>query len=185
MKNKISTEESNNQIIEYLTQAAAHGGYYFDGIKIEPGTAVTCFKTIASQTNLSYYRVKKCIDRLVESGRVVIVRHKCFAVITFCAAPQQEVHEETNVLVQADAFDGEAPIAEPMSSYVSDISAPEVEHLAGSETLPTLSVTTPPADYTRPVVSALSPNPSLPFLNRAARRKLARQEAKAAARRAK
>lgn len=184
MKNKIRTEESNNQIIEYLTQAAAHGGYYFDGIKIEPGTAVTCLKTIASQTNLSYYRVKKCIGRLVESGRVTIVRHKCFAVITFCAAPQQEVHEEANETVQADTFDGQAPIAEAMSSNVPEISAPDVERLAGSDTLPTLSVTTPPVDYSRPVVPALSTNPPLPILNRAARRKLARQEAKAAARRA-
>lgn len=185
MKNKIRTEESNNQIIEYLTQAAAHGGYYFDGIKIEPGTAVTCLKTIASQTNLSYYRVKKCIGRLVESGRVKIVRHKCFAVITFCATPQQEVHEEANEAVQADAFDGEASKAELVSSNVSEISAPVVEQLGDSDALPTLAVTTPPADYSCPVVPALSTNSALPFLNRAARRKLARQEAKAAARRAK
>lgn len=165
MKNKIRTEESNNQIIEYLTQAAAHGGYYFDGIKIEPGTAVTCFKTIAAQTNLSYYRVKKCIDRLVESGRVVIVRHKGFAIISFCATPLQEVHEDAKDNVQEAAFDGDSSIAESMSSYASELSTAVVEQL--------------------PPLEASSTNPALPFLNRAARRKLARQEAKAAARRAK
>ncbi len=165
MKNKIRTEESNNQIIEYLTQAAAHGGYYFDGVKIEPGTAVTCFKTIAAQTNLSYYRVKKCIARLVESGRVVIVRHKGFAIIRFCATPLQEVHEDVKDNVHEAVFNDEAPIVEPMSSNESGLTTPVVEQL--------------------PPLEASSTNPALPFLNRAARRKLARQEAKDAARRAK
>lgn len=165
MKNKIRAEESNNQIIEYLTQAAAHGGYYFDGIKIEPGTAVTCFKTIAAQTNISYYRVKKCIARLVESGRVVIVRHKGFAIISFCATAQLEVHKDANESVQADAFDDESLIAESISSNESGLTTPVVEQL--------------------PPLEASSTNPALPFLNRAARRKRARQEAKAAARRAK
>lgn len=165
MKNTIRTEESNNRIIEYLTQAAEHGGYYFDGIKIEPGTAVTCFKTIASQTNLSYYRVKKCIDQLVESGRVVIVRHKGFAIISFCVTPQLEVHEDAKDNVKEAAVDCEAQIEETMPSNVSELFTPV------AESLPSFEVS--------------STNPTPPFLNRAARRRLARQEAKAAARRTK
>lgn len=59
MKNKQSIEVSNNQVVEYLADAAAHGGYSWDGVRIENGTTVTCLKTIAGATGLSYYRVKK------------------------------------------------------------------------------------------------------------------------------
>lgn len=74
MKNKSTTEESKNQIVEYLTKAAAHGGYCWDGVRIDSGTAVTCMKTIANATGLSYYRVKK-MYRAARLGRL----HHCCA----------------------------------------------------------------------------------------------------------
>ncbi len=151
MKNTNKHEVSNNQIIEYLTNAAAHGGYCFDGICIEPGTAVTCLKTIARETGLSYYRVKKCIDLLVEAGRISVTRHKCFAIITFNPDPttdrQQEPEKTQSEEQTVSAF------APTTTSKITNTPSP-----------------------------APSPTPTQPHLNRAARRRLARLEAKAAAR---
>lgn len=157
MKNKNTIEESNNQIVEYLTMAAAHGGYCCDGVRIESGTAVTCMKTIATATGLSYYRVKKCIAQLVEAGRITVVRHKSLAIITFCVAQE---HDGQPALECQDA-----PAAAPASS----VSAPTVP--ASSQHIPSRQIE-PGAPAPRPL------------LNRAARRRLARQEAKAAARKA-
>lgn len=80
--------------------ATAHGGYNWDGIDIKPGTTVTCLKTIANATGLSYYRVKKCIMQLVESGRITLTRHKCFAIITFCPAQPQEAPQKPTTTAQ-------------------------------------------------------------------------------------
>ena len=82
MKTMKSSENFVKQIFEYLTRIATHGGYHWDGIMIQPGTAVASFKSIAADTGLSYYRVKKCIATLAESGSVTITRYKCFAIIT-------------------------------------------------------------------------------------------------------
>lgn len=187
MKNKIRAEESNNLIIEYLTKAATHGGFYLDGIVIEPGTAVACMKTIAVLNDVSYYRVKKCINWLVESGRVEIVRCKGFALITFCETPQHDDKKDAKESVQAGAYDCEAPIAESTSSTSteSELSTPIAEQLPSLEDSQTISKGTWPTGDSRQDAPALSTNPAQSFLNRAARRKLARQEAKLAARRAK
>lgn len=156
MKNTKTTEVSNNKIIEYLTDAAAHGGYYCDGVKIEPGTAVTCLKTIATQTGLSYYRVKKCIAKLVEAGRVTITRHKCFAIITFC--PEQAPETSTK---------------RPEPEKVAPNEADEPTAAAATATIPTAATQLSPKT---------PPKTTHPLLNRSERRRLARQEAKAAAR---
>lgn len=164
MKRKNTTEVSNNQIIEYLTEAAAHAGYMFDGVKIESGTAVTCLKTIATATGLSYYRVKKCVAQLVESGRATITRHKGFAIITFCSTATDDVQAES-------CPKAETPATKSMSTVSARRSTQDVQIVQTSQTQ---SATMPPQ------VSAT------PILNRAARRCLARQtakEAKAAARR--
>lgn len=156
MKNKESIEVSNNQIVEYLTEAATHGGYSWDGVRIENGTAVTCLKTIAGATGLSYYRVKKCIGQLVEAGRITITRHKCFALITFCSAqPQVELSQEPQT---------STPYASGSSVSETTTSMP-VSHVNNMETQ-----------------AATTPAPALPSLNRAARRRLAREAAKKAAR---
>lgn len=111
MENTNTIEVSNKQIIEYLTGAAAHGGYSFDGVRIEPGTAVTCLKTIANQIGVSYYRVKKCLAQLVESGRVTIARHKCFTLITIRATqPSTDPQEPTT---QPDTPHDAAPEPSP------------------------------------------------------------------------
>lgn len=157
MKNKSAIEESNNQIVEYLTMAAAHGGYCWDGVRIDSGTAVTCMKTIANATGLSYYRVKKCIAQLVEAGRITVARHKSFAIITFCVAQEHDGQPAPECQ--------DAPAAAPASS----VSAPTAP--ASSQHIPS-----------RPI-ELCAPAPQ-PFLNRAARRRLARQEAKVAARKA-
>ncbi len=151
MKNTNTIEVSNNQVLEYLTTAAAHGGYCWDGAKIEPGTAVTCLKTIAIATGLSYYRVKKSIAQLIEAGKIAIVRHKGFAIITICPTPPQSKQTE--------------PIA--------------------TQTTPNSSVQTP-TDSTAPAANTDNTLPQQPttLLNRAARRRLARQAAKDAARQA-
>lgn len=140
MKNINKTEVTNNLIIEYLTAAAAHGGYNWDGVSIEPGTAVTCLKTITNATGLSYYRVKKCVMQLVESGRITLTRHKCFAIITFCQAQPQEATQKPTATIE-----------------------PTVQKASATAT----------------------GTPTPPFMSRATRRRLAREEAKAAARRAK
>lgn len=149
MKGTNKHEVSNNQIIEYLTDAAAHGGYCWDGISIEPGTAVTCLKTIARETGLSYYRVKKSIDLLVEAGRITITRHKCFAIITFNPAPTTDRRQEPEKTQSDEQHDSE------------------------------LAPTTTPSNWN---TAYTAPSPTQPLLNRAARRRLARQQAKAAAR---
>lgn len=113
MKNTDTIEVTNKQIIEYLTEAAAHGGYSFDGVRIEPGTAVTCLKTIANHSGLSYYRVKKCIALLVESGRVAIARHKGFSLITICSTQPSTDPQEPPA--QPDAPQEAAP--KPASGY--------------------------------------------------------------------
>lgn len=148
MKNTNAKQLTDNQIIEYLTNAAAHEGYCWDGVKIKPGTAVTCLKTIARETGLSYYRVKKCIARLVEAGRITITRHKCFAIITFRATQPQA--KQT----------AEQPKAQPTPYQ------PSITHSTATATSPTQL-----------------PSPTQPILNRAERRRLARQAAKDAARR--
>lgn len=153
MKRTHKTEVSNNLIIEYLTTAATHGGYNWDGIDIEAGTTVTCLKTIANATGLSYYRVKKCIMQLVESGRVTLTRHKCFAIITFC---------------QAQPHGGGAQ--KPTATNEPTAQKPSEPRAASA---PAATATTATA------------TPALPFMDRATRRRLAREEAKAAARRAK
>lgn len=159
MKNKESIEVSNNQIVEYLTEAATHGGYSWDGVRIENGTAVTCLKTIAGATGLSYYRVKKCIGQLVEAGRITITRHKCFAIITFCSAqPQVELTQEPQ---EPQAL---TPYATVSSVSEATTSTP-VSHVNNMSTM----VATTPAPAQLP-------------LNRAARRRLAREAAKKAAR---
>lgn len=161
MKNTKTIEVSNNQIIEYLTDAAAHGGYCWDGVDVEPGTAVTCLKTIATATGLSYYRVKKCIDQLVEAGRITLVRHKCFAVITFCPAqPDGGQRDEQEPPLKA------APAPTPAVAEQVQIPRAQTSPSSSPQTSPTQSAPMPP------------------MLNRAARRRLARQEAKEAARRA-
>ena len=157
MKNTNTIEVSNNLVLEYLTTTAAHGGYCWDGVKIEPGTAVTCLKTIATATGLSYYRVKKSIAQLIEAGKIAIVRHKCFAIITICPTLPQSKQTEP-IATQT--------MAEPNSctqtpAYTSTAASP-----AASST--TLILLQQPAT----------------LLNRAARRRLARQAAKDAARRA-
>ena len=151
MKNTNTIEVSNNQVLEHLTAAAAHGGYCWDGVKIEPGTAVTCLKTIATATGLSYYRVKKSIAQLIEAGKIAIVRHKCFAIITICPTLPQSKQTE--------------PIA--------------------TQTTPNSSGQTP-TDSTAPAANTANTPPRQPtmLLNRAARRRLARQAAKDAARQA-
>lgn len=162
MKRKNTTEVSNNQIIEYLTEAAAHTGYMFDGVKIEPGTTVTCLKTIATATGLSYYRVKKCVAQLVESGRATITRHKGFAIITFCSTATDDVQAESCPKAETPATKSMSTVSEHRSTQNSPI-APSSQ---------TQSATMPPQA------------PATPILNRAARRRLARQvakEAKAAA----
>lgn len=111
MKNTNTIEVSNKQIIEYLTGAAAHGGYSFDGVRIEPGTAVICLKTIAKQIGLSYYRVKKCLAQLVESGRVTIARHKCFTLITIRATQPSTDPQEP--MAQPDTPQDAAPEPAP------------------------------------------------------------------------
>lgn len=161
MKNTKTIEVSNNQIIEYLTDAAAHGGYCWDGVNVEPGTAVTCLKTIATATGLSYYRVKKCIDQLVEAGRITLVRHKCFAVITFC--PEQP---------DGGPRDEQEPPMEAASAPTPAVAEQVQKNRA--QTSPSSS----------PQKSPMQSAPMPPMLNRAARRRLARQEAKVAARRA-
>lgn len=118
MKNTYTIEVSNKQIIEYLTGAAAHSGYRFDGVRIEPGTAVTCLKTIAKQMGLSYYRVKKCLAQLVESGRVTIARHKCFTLITIRAT--QPSADPQDPPAQPDAPQGEVPEPTPPSAGQSE-----------------------------------------------------------------
>lgn len=158
MKNKSTTEESNNQIVEYLTKAAAHGGYCWDGVRIDSGTAVTCMKTIANATGLSYYRVKKCIAQLVEAGCITVARHKCFAIITFCAVQEHGGQQKPE--------SQDAPATAPASNPT--VSSPTIA--ASTQHIPS-----------RPIEPGASPQPSL---NRAARRRLARQIAKAAARRA-
>lgn len=119
MKNTNTIEVSNKQIIEYLTTAAAHGGYSFDGVRIEPGTAVTCLKTIAKQIGVSYYRVKKCLAQLVESGRVTIARHKCFTLITISAIQPSTDPEEPTAQQDTpqDAEPEPTPIPEPESKW--------------------------------------------------------------------
>lgn len=159
MKNKESIEVSNNQIVEYLVESAAHGGYSWDGVRIENGTAVTCLKTIAAATGLSYYRVKKCIGQLVEAGRITITRHKCFAIITFCSAQPQVEPAQTSQEPQALK-----PSATASGVGKTTASAPA----SPMNNMETMAATTPP--------------PTQLLLNRAARRRLAREAAKAAAR---
>lgn len=159
MKNNITTEESNNQIVEYLAKAAAHGGYCWDGVRIDTGTAVTCMKTIANATGLSYYRVKKCIAQLVGAGRIIVVRHKSLAIITFCVAQEQDGQPAPECQ--------DTPTTAPASN--STVSAPIVP--ASAQHIPSRQI------------EPGAPAPQ-PLLNRAARRRLARQEAKAAVRRA-
>lgn len=165
MKNKESIEVSNNQIVEYLTEAATHGGYSWDGVRIENGTAVTCLKTIAGATGLSYYRVKKCIGQLVEAGRITITRHKCFAIITFCSVqPQVEFTQEPQEPQQLQEPQALTPYATVSSVSVTTTSTP---------VSPVNNMETP---------AATTPAPMQPPLNRAARRRLAREAAKKAAR---
>lgn len=152
MKNTITNEVADKKIIEYLTDAGAHGGYCLDGVKIKPGTAVTCLKAIAIATKLSYYRVKKCIGRLLQSGHISLVRYKCFSMITFSpafAVPKQK--EKPLVLI----------------SYSQD----EVAS-------PTLSDSTPSTTAQGSAVSS-EPMPQVPSeLNWTERRRLERQQAK-------
>lgn len=122
MKNTNTIEVSNKQIIEYLTGAAAHGGYSFDGVRIEPGTVVTCLKTIAKQIGVSYYRVKKCLAQLVESGRVTIARHKCFTIITICttqpSTDPQEPMAQPDTPHDAEPEPAPPPAAESKSETI-------------------------------------------------------------------
>lgn len=151
MKSTNTIEVSNNQVLEHLSAAAAHGGYCWDGVKIKPGTAVTCLKTIATATGLSYYRVKKSITRLIEAGKIAIVRHKGFAIITICPTLPQSKQTE-----------------------------PKARQTAPSSSVETPTTSTTPAANT---ANTLPQQPTT-LLNRAARRRLARQVAKDAARRA-
>lgn len=164
MKRKNTMEVSNNQIVEYLIDAASHAGYMFDGVKIEPGTAVTCLKTIATATGQSYYRVKKCVAHLVETGRVTITRHKCFAIITFCAPAADDDQAESSAKDKSLGTKTKSKVSTRRSTQ--DI---------------------PAAHDTQPQPATMPPKaPATPILNRAARRRLARQaakEAKAAAHR--
>lgn len=91
MKTKFTLENVKKQVIEYLTDAASHSGYKWDGLAIRPGTAVVSLKTIAGELGISYYRVKKCITALVESGDITVGRHKCLAVIS--VNPQSPVED--------------------------------------------------------------------------------------------
>lgn len=171
MKNKESIEVSNNQIVEYLAEAATHGGYSWDGVRIENGTAVTCLKTIAGATGLSYYRVKKCIGQLVEAGRITITRHKCFSIITFCSAqPQVELTQELQEPQESQ---------EPQEPQETQASTSYATVSSVSETTATVPVS--PVNNMSTMV-ATTPAPAQLPLNRAARRRLAREAAKKAAR---
>lgn len=148
MKTKNNSKNFENQVVKYLTASAAHAGYRWDGIMINPGTTVASFKTIAAETGLSYYRVKKCLAALAESGAITISRHKCFAII-IVNTPAAKT--KTAAVTVPDTTEDVAP--ESGSTPESD-TAPE----SGST----------PAH--------------LPVLNRTARRRLAREAAKMAAR---
>lgn len=176
MKNTNKTETVNNQIISVLTEAASHAGFCWDGVKIEPGTAVTCLKTIALATGLSYYRVKKCICQLLEAGRITIKRHKCFSIITICATTSHDKKQEEGA--------NKAKATKP-TKKVSGKKAPAKEQKA----LTSSSQKTSAAQTMWSTQAAAEPPtpqpPTQPLLNRAARRRLARQAAKDEARRAK
>lgn len=176
MKNTNKIETSNNQIVNFLIEAASHAGYCWDGINIEPGTAVTCLKTIANATGLSYYRVKKCISQLIEAGRIIITRHKCFSIITICATPSHDKQHEEN--------------AETAKATKPSAQAPDNQALAKEQKASTkLTPKTSAAQIARSTPAATEQQtqrpPTQPLLNRAARRRLARQAAKEEARRAK
>lgn len=80
MKKTEKNTDFKNQVLDYLITSAGHLGYIWDGLEIAPGMAVASYKTIAADTGLSYYRVRKIIATLVEEGKISISRHKCFAV---------------------------------------------------------------------------------------------------------
>lgn len=176
MKNTNKTEMVSKQIISILTEAASHAGYCWDGINIEPGTAVTCLKTIAIATGLSYYRVKKCIGQLIEAGRITITRHKYFSIITICATPAHDKqHEESAETAEA---------TKPTVQVPGNQGAAKAQKTSAMSTPKTSAIqiarSTPAATK-----QSTSLPPTQPLLNRAARRRLARQAAKDEARRAK
>lgn len=176
MKNTNKIETSNNQIVNLLIEAASHAGYCWDGINIEPGTAVTCLKTIANATGLSYYRVKKCISQLVEAGRITITRHKCFSIITICANPSHDKQQKESA---------ETAKATKPSAQVSDNQAPAKEQKASAMSTPKTATSQTMRSAQAATEQQTQQPPTQPLLNRAARRRLARQAAKEEARRAK
>lgn len=176
MKNTNKIETSNNQIVNLLIEAASHAGYCCDGINIEPGTAVTCLKTIANATGLSYYRVKKCIGQLIEAGRITITRHKCFSIITICTTPvHDKQHEES-----AKTAEAPKPTVQ-VSGNQGATRAQKASAMSTPKTAATQNMRSAPAATEQQTQQ----HPTQPLLNRAARRRLARQAAKEEARRAK
>lgn len=176
MKNTNKIETSNNQIVNLLIEAASHAGYCWDGINIEPGTAVTCLKTIAIATGLSYYRVKKCISQLVEAGRITITRHKCFSIITICANPSHDKQQKESA---------ETAKATKPSAQVSDNQTPAKEQKASAMSTPKTATAQTMRSAPAATEQQTQQPPKQPLLNRAARRRLARQAAREEARRAK
>lgn len=82
MKTNTTSDSAARQLVEYINSTSNHRGYHWDGIYIAPGTTVVTLKTIAAETGLSYYRVRKRLTALAEAGVLIITRHKGFAIIT-------------------------------------------------------------------------------------------------------
>lgn len=69
-------------VYSHIHRYADHKGYVWDGVTVNPGTGVMSFKTIATETGLSYYRVRRCMAALVDMGVITVERHKCCAIVT-------------------------------------------------------------------------------------------------------
>lgn len=70
------------QIFIYLMFAADHAGYRLFCEDIGRGSTVTTMRTIAQETNLTVYRVRRVINYLVEKGYIYLWRINNYMIVT-------------------------------------------------------------------------------------------------------